>query len=111
MRVEPLQNSILLRSPCKSSRRNDIRIASLTISIGAAAMRCCKGGSMSRYKVMVDDNFHYMEEDERDEFGTFSTIEEAVASCKRIVDDDLSEFAKGKTPHPTSYTSIMCRSS
>jgi hypothetical protein len=36
---------------------------------------------MSRYKVMVDGNFHYMEEDERDEFGTLSTIEEAIAAC------------------------------
>ena len=44
---------------------------------------------MSRYKVMVDDNFHYMEDD-RYELGTFSTIEEAIAACKRIVDDDLS---------------------
>jgi hypothetical protein len=55
---------------------------------------------MSRYKVMVDDNFHYMDEDDRYEHGTFSTLEEAVASCKRIVDDDLSEFAKGKNYTP-----------
>jgi hypothetical protein len=49
-----------------------------------------KGDFVSRYKVMVDDNFHCMEEDERYGLATFSTIEEAIAACKRIVDDDLS---------------------
>jgi hypothetical protein len=65
---------------------------------------------MSRYKVMVDDNFHYMEEDERDEFGTFSTIEEASAACKQIVDEDLRKFAEGKNYTPDElydyYTSF-----
>jgi hypothetical protein len=55
---------------------------------------------VSRYKVMVDDNFHYMEEDERYELATFSTIEEAIAACKRIVDDELSALAKGKNYTP-----------
>jgi hypothetical protein len=32
---------------------------------------------MSPYKVMVDDNFHYMAEDERWEYGTFASAEEA----------------------------------
>jgi len=59
-----------------------------------------KGDFVSRYKVMVDDNFHCMEEDERYEHATFSTIEEAIAACKRIVDDDLSAFAKGKNYAP-----------
>jgi hypothetical protein len=59
-----------------------------------------KGDFVSRYKVMVDDNFHYMEEDERYELATFSTIEEAIAARKRIVDDDLSELAKGKNYTP-----------
>jgi hypothetical protein len=49
---------------------------------------------MSRYKVMVDDNFHYMDEDDRYEHGTFSTLEEAVASCKQLVDADLTELAE-----------------
>jgi len=48
----------------------------------------------SRYKVMVDDNFHYMDEDERYELGVFPTVEEAVAACKRIVDSDLNGFLK-----------------
>ena len=42
-------------------------------NICPAAMRpmfCTDGsGTMSPYKVMVDDNFHYMAEDERWEYG------------------------------------------
>ena len=41
------------------------------------------------YKVMIDDNFAYMDEDERSEHGTFSTAEEAVAACRRLVDQWL----------------------
>ena len=39
---------------------------------------------MARYKVMVDDDFHYMDVDERYELGTFSTIEEEIVVCKQI---------------------------
>jgi hypothetical protein len=49
---------------------------------------------VSRYKVMVDDNFHYMDEDERYEYGVFSTAEEAVARCKHIVDQSLNSLCK-----------------
>ena len=46
---------------------------------------------MSPYKVMVDDNYHYMDESERYELGIFSTVEEAIAACKRIVDEFLDK--------------------
>jgi hypothetical protein len=46
---------------------------------------------MSPYKVMVDDNFHYMAEDERWEYGTFATAEEALDACRRLVDEALLE--------------------
>jgi hypothetical protein len=49
---------------------------------------------MSRYKVMVDDNFHYMDRDERYERGIFLTADEAVGECKRIVDSSLEGFLK-----------------
>ena len=42
-----------------------------------------------KYKVFVDDNFHYMDEDERYELGEFDTAEEALAAAKRIVDEFL----------------------
>ena len=41
------------------------------------------------YKVLVDDNFHYMDEGKRYTHGEFDTCEQAIAACKRIVDDFL----------------------
>jgi hypothetical protein len=46
------------------------------------------------YRVMVDDNFHYMDEDERFEHGSFVTAEEAIAACKKIVEEDLAQYFK-----------------
>jgi len=47
---------------------------------------------MAGYKVLVDDNFHYMDEEHRFEHGVFPSAEEAVAACKRIVDEDLDQL-------------------
>ena len=44
---------------------------------------------MTRFKVMVDDNFHYMDESERYELGEFDSLEEAITACQRRVDGDL----------------------
>jgi hypothetical protein len=44
---------------------------------------------MSRYKVLVDDNFHYMDEDERRELGSFETAEAAIEACRDLVDQAL----------------------
>ena len=41
------------------------------------------------YKVLVDDNYHYMDESKRYELGEFHSYEEAVAALKRIVDEYL----------------------
>lgn len=38
-----------------------------------------------KYIVMVDDNYHYMNEDERYKHGEFETLEEAIDACKNIV--------------------------
>ena len=46
---------------------------------------------MPRYRVMVDDNFHYMDIDARREQGTYETVEEALAACRGIVDHGLAE--------------------
>jgi hypothetical protein len=45
---------------------------------------------MPPYTVMVDDNFHYMDKDERREHGTFSTVEEALQACRTLVDEWLA---------------------
>jgi hypothetical protein len=49
---------------------------------------------MPRYKVLVDDNFHYMDEDERYEHGVYETAEEAIEACRGIVDLSLQEAYK-----------------
>ena len=46
---------------------------------------------MPRYKVMVWDNFHYQDSDERWEQGIYKTLEEAIAACRGIVDQSLAE--------------------
>jgi hypothetical protein len=46
------------------------------------------------FTVLVDDNFHYMDESERTEVGSFATAEEALAEARRIVDLSLQEFYK-----------------
>jgi hypothetical protein len=53
---------------------------------------------MCPYKIMVDDNFHYGEEDERAEHGVFATAEAAVAVCRQLVDQSLmAEYRDGET--------------
>lgn len=48
------------------------------------------------YAVFVDDNFHYMDESERYKSGEFSTFEEAIKHCQKIVDEFLvSNFKPG----------------
>ena len=50
------------------------------------------------YTVFVDDNWHFMDEEERYKFGVFATAEEAIAACRRIVDEDLVRaFKPGMT--------------
>lgn len=47
-----------------------------------------------KYKVLVDDNFHYMDESERQELGEFDTREKAIAAWKKIVYEFLYENYK-----------------
>jgi len=46
---------------------------------------------MPRYKVLVDDNFHYQSPDERRDAGTYESREQALAACRAIVDRSLKE--------------------
>ena len=46
-----------------------------------------------KYKVIVDDNFHFMEKSESYSSGVYDTYEEAVVKCKEIIDGFL-ESAK-----------------
>ena len=44
------------------------------------------------YVVMVDENSHYLDRDERWTRGSYATAEEALAECRRIIDADLAEL-------------------
>jgi len=50
-----------------------------------------------KYIVMVDDNYHYMNEDERYKHGEYDTPEEAISVCKKIVECSI-EYENGATP-------------
>ena len=52
-----------------------------------------------RYTVMVDNNFHHMDEENRHKYGKFSTYEKAVAACKKIVDEELRDMLKQGVKH------------
>jgi hypothetical protein len=50
------------------------------------------------YRVLVDDNFHYMDESERYELGSFEHLESAIQAAKQVVDSFLaSEYQPGMT--------------
>lgn len=52
----------------------------------------------NRYEVFIDDNYHALDESERVFHAAYNSCEEAVAGCKKIVDDFLQEeFKKGMT--------------
>jgi len=46
---------------------------------------------MPRYRVMVDDNFHYQDLNERREQGIYETADAALAVCRELVDRSLNE--------------------
>jgi hypothetical protein len=46
------------------------------------------------YVVMVDDNFHYMDEDERYKHCEFADAEVAIEHCRQIVDEYLASAYK-----------------
>lgn len=50
------------------------------------------------FKVMVDDNYHYMDQSERYRLGEFETLSGAIAASRQVVDDFLqSAYQTGMT--------------
>lgn len=47
---------------------------------------------MPQYKVLVADNYHYGDPDDRYEHGIFDTLDAALAACRAIVETSLSEL-------------------
>ncbi len=44
------------------------------------------------FEVLVDDNFHYMDKDERWRLGAFATLEAARQACIALVEECLSDY-------------------
>ena len=56
-----------------------------------------------KYKIYVDDNYHYMDESERHVADSYSSLEEAVERCKELTIKSLEEFYEdGITPENLS---------
>ena len=61
------------------------------------------------YTVVVDDNFHYMDEGERREIGKYPTAQQAIDAAQKIVNDYLaSAYRTGMSAKDLydSYTSF-----
>jgi len=56
-----------------------------------------------KYEVHIDDNFHYMDKDQRISIGSYDSLEEAIEKCREIVISSLNDFyEKGITPEKLS---------
>lgn len=44
-----------------------------------------------RLTVLVNDNYHYQDEDERYQLGEFENPDAAISACQRLVDEYLDE--------------------
>ena len=57
------------------------------------------------YRVLVDDNFHYLDRSHRSTKGEYPTYEEALAVCQRIVDRCLLDVYVSGMPAEKLYFS------
>lgn len=55
-----------------------------------------------RYRVLVDENYHHADPESRWTPGTFATADEALAACRKMVDDDLVNLHK-----PGMHASVL----
>ena len=56
-----------------------------------------------KYKVYVDDNYHYMDKDERYPAASYDSLEEALQKCREIVIRSLEDlYEKGIIPENLS---------
>ena len=61
-----------------------------------------------KYSVVIDDNWHYMDMEHRLKFGPYSTAEEAVAACRKIVDDWLELYKEPGMTTEALYERYVC---
>jgi len=56
-----------------------------------------------KFKVFVDDNYHYMDESERYTAGSYNSLEKAIERCKKITIQSLEDLCeKGISPEKLS---------
>lgn len=56
-----------------------------------------------KYKVYIDDNYHYTDQSKRSAVGSYHSLEEAVEKCKEITIESLGHlFEEGITPENLS---------
>ena len=61
-----------------------------------------------KHKVWIDDNFHFMDEDERVFHGEFSTPTQAIVACQKIVDANIESITENLTDPDKAYESYVC---
>ena len=55
------------------------------------------------YKVIIDDNYHYMDESKRSAAGSYNSLEEAIEKCRELTIKSLEGFyEKGIAPEELS---------
>lgn len=50
-----------------------------------------------KFTVLVNDNYHYQDEEERYQLGEFDTLPAAISACQYLVDEYLDEARKDLT--------------
>src|ERR1700681_297516 len=53
-----------------------------------------EGETMPNYRVLINDNAHFMDESERADHGVFADADEAIAACKESGDDELRAMCR-----------------
>jgi hypothetical protein len=90
--------------PLISEVKSDPRANPLDRALIERAMKSMQANSS--YVVMVDDNFHYMDEDERTRDSEHPTAEAAVARCRAIVDQWLAHAVRN-APEPMTAAELL----
>ena len=69
--------------------------------------RVTESKTTAKFKVYVDDHFHYMDEDERYLHGEFDDLTAAKEACEKIVDDCLVNIFDPSKTSEEMYESYM----
>ena len=60
------------------------------------------------YKVWIDDNFHFMNENERFFHGEFDTPTQSIVASQKIVDDNIESIKEQETDPDKAYERYVC---